>query len=423
MTQNSVETLELPTAFRAQSAQRPQRNVARIITVEPSKRVASPELTFDVIHHRSDFDRLEDDWCALFDRCGTGHQVFQTFHWLWHWCNAFLSDDDYKSALAIVTGRKAGKLVLAWPLIVYRSGGLAKLNWMGQPVSQYGDILFDDKACSFTDLEKSWTYILTNVKADVACLRKVRADAAVAPLFQNIDCKAIALDKAPYLDLSNAKNYEDFEKQFSTKSRRNRRRLRRRLEERSTIAVENHHANNIKDALVRDAISLKKRWLKSRGLFSAALRDHRTEKFFENATTSTEHPTGCQTTTFGVDNVNAAIAVSFTVKKHQAVHIIVYDVDHEKSGVGVLMIEETIRAAIEQGTETFDFMAPGDKYKFDWADRSVDVTDWSCALSRLGRIAMRLKLPEIPQVVKKTTQALPLGVRQFLYHRMLGQRH
>ena len=48
--------------------------------------------------------------------------------------------------LAIVTARRNGSLVMVWPLVLERSNGLSTLSWMGDPVSQYGDVLVDDLA-------------------------------------------------------------------------------------------------------------------------------------------------------------------------------------------------------------------------------------------------------------------------------------
>ena len=46
-----------------------------------------------VITGRAEFDALEGQWNALFERSGRPYHVFQTFNWLWHWANHYLDGD------------------------------------------------------------------------------------------------------------------------------------------------------------------------------------------------------------------------------------------------------------------------------------------------------------------------------------------
>ncbi len=100
-------------------------------------------LELKVITDRADFDALEAEWNGLFARAGRSHQLFLSFNWLWHWCNHYLVPDR-TTRLSIVIARRDGRLVMVWPLVTERSRGLTMLSWMGDPVSQYGDVLIDD---------------------------------------------------------------------------------------------------------------------------------------------------------------------------------------------------------------------------------------------------------------------------------------
>ena len=53
-----------------------------------------PVLAYDygLVTTRAGFDALESEWNDLFDRAGSGQQMFQTFNWLWHWANHFLPE-------------------------------------------------------------------------------------------------------------------------------------------------------------------------------------------------------------------------------------------------------------------------------------------------------------------------------------------
>lgn len=371
--------------------------------------------TFALISTRAGFNDLAADWSDLFDRTSSGNQVFQSFHWLWHWCNHFLDDAGANQSLAIVTGRRNGRLVLVWPLVVNRAARLKHLTWMGQPVSQYGDILHDETACDASDLMASWTFIKTQVNADVLHLRKVRADAAVAQLLCQVCTAPVARETAPFLDLSEAKDFEDYQQRYAGKARKNRRRLRRRVAERAPLCAETFVDGGTRSEIAHEAICLKRDWLKSRGLISRAIQDDRTRSFFKDAAGSINHATGCRTTQVKIGDQTAAIEVSFVSKGHCAVHVIVYALAFEKAGAGVLLMEDAIKSAISAGIKTFDLMAPGDSYKLDWADGYVNVEDWCTPLSVRGRAFHALGGDKMRAAIKSTLLALPLSIRRMLH--------
>ncbi len=381
----------------------------------PARTVADPDCALSIVTTRSAFNALEADWCDLMERAGPSAHVFQSFHWLWHWCNHFLTDDGAENTLAIVTGRRAGKLVLVWPLVVQRSGGLRRLTWMGHPVSQYGDALVDGSACSIDDIHASWSFLSKSISADVVHLRKVRADASVAGVMHDVCKVPLEQQTAPYLDLSNAQSFDGYQKRYSGKARKNRRRLRRRIEEKAKLNVSTHSEGDRRGRLASQAIKMKRTWLRSRGLVSPAIQDERTRAFFVDAASSKLHPTGCRTTELNIGEETAAIEVSFVSAGHCAVHIIVYHMDYEKAGAGVLLMEDRIKTAIAAGVRTFDLMAPGDNYKLDWADGVVDVYDWCAPLSPLGHTYHSLGINKLPGAIKSAMQALPLPMRQLLH--------
>jgi len=371
--------------------------------------------TFSIVTTRAGFDALEADWCDLFDRASTGAQVFQNFHWLWHWCNHFLPDRQAQNTLAIVTAYSAEKLVMVWPLCVQRSGALKQLTWMGHPVSQYGDALIDPREVNAQDLRAAWNFLTKHISADVIHLRKVRADGAVGDLMRAVCREPQAQQTAPYLDLSHAQSFDDYQKRYSGKARKNRRRLRRRVEERATLSVETNDTSSECAPIASQAITMKRVWLKARGLVSPAIQDERTRLFFQAAAASSNHPTGCRTTALQIGEEVAAIEVSFLSKGHCAVHVIVYHMDYEKAGAGVLLMEEGIKSAIAANVKTFDLLAPGDNYKLDWADGAVNVYDWCLPLSPLGRAYHALGFNKLPGMIKALLSALPLSIRQILH--------
>jgi CelD/BcsL family acetyltransferase involved in cellulose biosynthesis len=373
----------------------------------------SPAWDLALVTTRAGFDALEAEWTALFERAGRGTQLFQTFNWLWHWCNHFAGDGS-GVRLSIVTARRDGRLVLVWPLVAERYGFMTKLAWMGEPVSQYGDVVMEDAADSLDLLRASWSFLIAATNASVVELRKVRADAAVAPLMHELGLMEIEQQTAPYLDLASAASFSDYETRFSSSARKSRRRQRRRIEDRGPASTEFHSSGAAARGLAIAAITLKRAWLAHRGLVSRALADERTARFFAEVAEGRERPAGCHVQALMSNGTPAALEVGVRAKGRTAAHIIVYDPDFEKHSAGSILMEDSIRRAFDDGMATFDLMAPGDGYKLEWADAAMGVSTFVAPLTLAGQAYARLYLRLGRPLLKKLLILLPISIRRRL---------
>jgi CelD/BcsL family acetyltransferase involved in cellulose biosynthesis len=379
---------------------------------------APPEAcTLALVTSRAGFDAVESEWNDLFWRAGRGAQVFQTFNWYWHWCNHYLAAPSHEPApsLAIVTGRRNGRLVMVWPLAAERVAGLLQLAWMGDPVSQYGDVLVEPEAVPL--LGDAWSFIARELKPNLVLLRKVRDDAAIAPLLGNLDAFAVERLQAPYLDLSSAPDFATFERRYSPRSRRNRGRLARRLKELGEMAFERCREGARARALAIEAIELKREWLKERGLVSPALADPRFASFFADVAQSASRPTGCEVHALTSDGEAAAIEITLRCLDRIVMHVIVFNLKYEKAGAGVLLLEESIAQAFGGSARTYDLLSPADGYKLAWADAAMGVTDWVLPLSAKGWVFARLYLGLARPALKAALGAMPASVRRLVADR------
>jgi CelD/BcsL family acetyltransferase involved in cellulose biosynthesis len=369
----------------------------------------------DLVTTRAGFDALEEQWNALFERAGRGGQLFQTFNWLWHWSNHFLATSGQAGPqLAIVTAHVDDRLVMVWPLVSERVGGVRMLTWMGEPVSQYGDVLIDDLPDALDLLRNAWAFLTREVRASVVQLRKVRADAAIAPLLEELGALVTAELAAPYLDLTSATSFEEYEKRYSSGARRNRKRQRRRLEERGEVVLCWHTHGDEAAALATETFRMKRAWLHERGVVSTAFADTRTDRFFADAVGAASHPAGCHVLALTCDGRPVALEIGVRQKGRSAIHIIAYDLDFEKTAAGSLLMEDSIRHAMRGGMTAFDLLAPADGYKREWADDAVTVRDWAVPVSMFGRAYAHVYLGLFRNGVKRAVSALPVGARRRL---------
>lgn len=373
-------------------------------------------IVFELVETRAAFDRLEQEWNELFERAGQDAQLFQQFNWMWHWCNHYLPADGRRGPqLAIVVGRRGGRCVMIWPLVVERRHLLRQLSWMGEPVGQYGDVLIEGEpaerqAC----LADGWRFICARLRPDVMHLRKVRHDARVRPLLTALAAIESNRQEAPYLDFAGAGDFTAYEERFSAKSRKNRRRLLRRMAERDSVAFEHHREGEVARDLARLSIILKRAWLRDRGLLSPALSDDRALAFFGDVAHGRGRPTGCHVSTLRAGGEPAAIEVGFQCRSRLALHVIVYSLKFEKSGAGSLLLEDTFRRGFELGIGTCDLLAPKADYKMDWADASTAVDDYTVPVTMPGRLYARAYLGYARERMKRLYAGLPPVVRRAL---------
>lgn len=352
-------------------------------------------IELSVITSLAGLEALEPEWNSLFAACGRDIHVFQTFNWIWHWTCHFLParrDADADCGLFIVTARRNGRLVLVCPFVRQRRAGLTTLGFAGDPVSQYGDALLDEAHGGRAALARAWTFVMERSGADAFSFRKVRGDSNIASFLADTGCFVTERDIAPYLDLTSAPDYQTYEKRYSTKARKNRRRLLKRLGEYGLTSMMCLTSGARAGELAALAITLKQAWLKHRGLFSRALAHPTTRAFFVAVARGGERPIGTVVKCLETGGETAAIEISFDCKGRRAVHVIVYALKFERASAGQLLMERSVRDAMEEGIGVFDLMAPGDAYKLDWADASVEVLDWAKGLTMRGRIFTKLYL-------------------------------
>lgn len=382
-----------------------------------SAKVHTAPLDFALISDRASFDALETEWNDLFARSGLPAQVFQTFNWNWHWANHYLAGapggiDGLK--LSIVIARRNGRLIMIWPLVAERVRGITQLFWMGEPVSQYGDVIIDDCPDALDVMRAGWNFLASHAKGDVVRLRRVRSDAAVAPLMKEIGARIADRQTAPYIDLASAPSFAKYEERYSSHARKNRRRLKRRLEERGPVVVERHYGGPEARALAVKALELKAGWLRQRGLISHAISDARMSRFFADAAGGEDKSTNCIVSVLKSNGEAAALEVAFTCKGRLAMHVIVYDLKFEKAGAGVLLMEQCLAAGYKDGLGVYDMLAPGDGYKLDWADGSSEVYDWVKPLSLAGHTYARLYLGLLRGHAKAALKSMPQSLRKLI---------
>lgn len=332
-------------------------------------------------------EALGTEWSALFEACGRPHQVFQTFEWLSIWASVYL---DRRTRLAIVTGRRDGRLVLVWPLVVRRVVGIRILAGMGAPLSQYTDALVApeiDAASLGAALDHAMS-----LAVDVVALRRVRDDAVLASLMRSRAGAPSHRQASPYVDFADAPSAAAFEARFSGKLRSSRRRRRRRLEERGTIAFSSHGPTPEAAEIAVAAIAFKRDWARRAGLPAPALLDPRFARFFSAACRAGGRAPALRISALRCGDDIAGIEISVACKGELFGHVLAPNPAFAALGVGGILAESTVVAALEQGFSRIDLLAPADSYKNEWTTTTVGVSDYEISKTLVGALYAKLWL-------------------------------
>jgi CelD/BcsL family acetyltransferase involved in cellulose biosynthesis len=391
-----------------------QRPATGSLRARISEAASPPDL--HLITDRQDFDALEDEWNDLFARAGHPTHVFQSFNFCWHWANHYLASSVGGLAgihLSILTGRRDGRLVMVWPLVSERVRGITQTFWMGEPVAQYGDVLIDAGDDVVALMREALAFLRSHSQSDLLRLRRVRSDSNLAPLLTET-AQCADRQVAPYMDLTTADDFAAFEQRYSAKTRKNRRRLARRLEEKGSVEFVRLRGGPEARALAEKALDLKARWLKDRGLVSNAIANARMARLLADLAEGAVKPAGCIVSGLKSNGDAASLEISFACKGRLAMHLIVFDLAHEKSGAGVLLFEQSLRDGFREGFHVYDMLAPGDAYKFDWCDQADAVSDWVKPLSLKGNLYTRFYLTFLRPHAKALLKAVPQPLRRLL---------
>lgn len=361
-------------------------------------------VTLDLVEDVAGFLALRRDWEALFERTATPQQLFQSHVFLRHWATHYLSPD---TRLSIVTARRAGALVMVWPLIRQRRYSLDTLRFMGVPVAQFGDVLVGHGETAL--LEAGWAFIQT-LHADLFEARKLRADSRLA-LCGLLD-RAVEGDRqeAPFVDLTRRVGESGPSFAYPARERSNHRRRLRRLEERGPLAYAMPLPGPEAARLAAVAIAMKRATLAQRGIVAPVINDPRFATFFTDLAADASGEVALRISTISCDSLPIGIDLSFDCKGHSFAHVLATDPQREHGGIGKILIHHSFASARTRGSTVFDLLAPADPYKREHADGSVAVSDRLRPLSLKGRLACHLGIQHWRPLLKTLVKRLPAGV-------------
>jgi CelD/BcsL family acetyltransferase involved in cellulose biosynthesis len=369
-------------------------------------------LDFNFVESFEGLESLEHDWRALEEKDGKNTNVFQGFAWCWHWAKYAANGIEADWRLKILTGQQNGRLVLLWPMAIPQDAIMNEARWLGEPLTQYGDVLLADDPANELWLIESWRHLHEDKDIDLLHLRKVRSDAVIYPLLKAQAHKLPGNENAPFIDLDPFNDFAELNATYSSKRRRNRRRQRRRLEELGTLKFEMFSPGPKAGPILATALEFKAAWLRKNGRHNSAFTNEDTINTLQSMMRGEDHSVETLISTMHLGHEIIAIEIGFINRNSYFCHIGAFNPWVQTHSPGNVMVEETIDELISKEFQTYDMMAPADMYKQEWMTSMVEIADHAAPITLRGTTHFGLYLKVLRPGMKALYQKMPATLRR-----------
>ncbi|MDO8875612.1 MAG: GNAT family N-acetyltransferase [Pseudolabrys sp.] len=335
------------------------------------------------------------DWQAI-EHAGGATTPFQTFAMARAVADAHSRRGEIPR-IAVV--RHDGRPVVIFPTVLVKRFGLTVARFLGDPLIQYGDVLCEP-GTGKRDLAAAWQAAADPAAAHAIHLRKVRADARIAPLLKD-KATASNRDEAPFLDTGHASDGAHEEP-------RKLRHCRRKLSGLGTLRLDVTQGDDARRHL-RDALAIKRAWLAARRWPSSVIGDGDWEEALAQLA---GHGGGMRlrVAVLHVADRPAAYEVAFTIGDRWYAFIGAIVEDFARHSPGRVQVADTIHYCRANGFALYDLLAPADDVKRGYCSSAVEVTDYIRALRPSGYLLSAAV--QASPAAKTLFVRLPAGLRK-----------
>jgi CelD/BcsL family acetyltransferase involved in cellulose biosynthesis len=314
----------------------------------------------------------------------------------------------------IVCAWAGGRLVGVWPLKLERVMGVRLLTDLTDPFGQYGDCVVDGRLESGPIVEAMLAAIEAYGDCDALLIRKVRADAVLAPVLKARGARINATDAAPSLALATFSSLDDIRATLSTKRRRNMRNWRNRLTRLGQVTHEVKSSGAAAQAIINQSLDLRIKQMGEQGATSRAFRSDLFAPIVANLVDTEASDLDVLAMALKLDGSNVAAQFGFVHNRRYYCYMVGRDGRYDEMSPGILHMEEALNACVEEGLLIADFLAPAVAYKQTFADHQTPIADHALALTLRGRMLVDVWQQRLRPFAKSVLDRMPVGMRRRL---------
>lgn len=372
-----------------------------------AERVSSHPFSADVFVGADAYHSLAAEWQQL---AALQESVvpFQMPDFLAVWAQHFT---DARSTPATVVVRERGRAILIWPLLVERRALVTAAIGAGSPVGQYDEILLDTSCDAPAALSAALDALKAKLRPDLIFLENVRGDGALRRALGDREPHA-ATEAAPFADLS--KGVPALMKTLKPRVVRQQKKRVRRFTEEGSVGFDVARDGAEAAAWLKEAMVLKREWLRSTGRVSRAFLKRETSDCLDglaHGLTATGSSVGMVVSRLTLDRRTAAIEMGFRHGKSYHLYLGAFVPEFAKLGPGNVLTEKVLEWCAANGIERYDMMAPRSRNKGEWQSGEVAVFDFALPLTRRGRLYEAGVLNGLAPAARRAFYALPEPVR------------
>ena len=385
-------TLSRPAATRAAPAKHPQLQTRLITTREQLEALAPQWQALEA----------ETESAVLFQSCGWSRAVFDF--------EAARGNTGFEPV--IMTIMDGVRLVAVLPLERIRTRARTVLAPLGHAFSQYSDVLLAADANPLEAVPRLLRAAVAAAPCDVISFLKVRSDSLLARGLPAGHIVTGATQGAPYVALGGFADFASYFTTIKTKTRKNLRNTRNRLERDGTLT--HHVADSAEDTLsiINRTLNGRAERLKDQGLTSRAFSDSAFADFCQSLAGRADLPV----LAMSLQHNQAPIAEQwgFIHNRRYYAFIASRDFANAEESPGKLHLGEVIQTCAERGLQGADLMVPAMPYKLTWATEVVTVNDYALPMTPRGQLVLTLWDRTLRPWAKALVLAMPTGPRALL---------
>lgn len=369
-----------------------------------------PGTVVSVIADPAEAGDFAAQWARFAEAHARSATAFQTPGWLLPIIGMHSrKGGSHKNRLVVVEDRRG--LAVVAPFSLASRGGVGVLEWLGEPMLGYGDVL----ARPDCDVAGLLALALESLKQrgdriDALHLRKVPQQAAVRPFLEAKGLAPLEERCAPYADLGAFATFDDYLATRNRRSVKGYRRKRRKLEEQGAVHFKVFMPGEEAQALGRTALAMKIAWMKAHGLVSRMFADpDRLEALI--AIVGQAH-SGARVSGLFIGDRPIALEIGFIEGKVYYSFIGAIDLEYAQISPGNLQIIDAIHWCHRNGIESFDFLTPDSDYKRSWCTDAQAAHDFCCGITLAGRLYATVYIRTLHPLMVKAHGSAPSMLRR-----------
>lgn len=367
--------------------------------------------TLTIAETLTDLEALSEPWAHL-ERSMSTRAAFQSYGLVIEM--ARLLESQGNDCFHVITVFDGKDLIAVLPLRRVTFGFLTLLTGFAEPFQQYSEILLTGD-CDHKRVRQLLLDHFSSLKGiDCLVLEKVRADSLLEACLDGALPRRGEAQDAPCLDLRDWQNFDTYYKTVKSKTRKNLRNARNRLDRDGALNHQVISGGDALEALITRTFGGRLDWLDRSGLTSRAFSDDRFADFvgrFSSGQLGTLDVLGFSMT---LDDVPIAEQWGFVHNGIYYAFISAMNSDYAEYSPGRLHLGDVIRSCYEHDVGEVELMIPSLPYKMSWASSVVKVHDYIMPLTPLGQFYYKIWLNSLRPRLKSILQSLPPGPRRLI---------